>query len=80
MVHRCRIRGRGEKRCKEPVFVAIKVEVLHPDKLRRSWQTWHLCEGHWLLFNRAAGKGYYAWFREKDETGNAPVLSFRVIG
>jgi len=62
------------------VYITIKVQVFHPDTLRRTWNTWRLCEDHYAEFAARKGEGYYCWYREKGDEGNAQVIQYRIIG
>lgn len=39
--------------CGNPVFIILKVQIWHPDSLRKSWQTWYMCQDCFLRFKEA---------------------------
>jgi hypothetical protein len=61
--------------CAKPIFHAIRIRLQHP--MRRTWVTARFCKGHYFIFIKENGKG---WFRHYKNKGyKAPVIEFEVL-
>lgn len=78
MAQKCKIWEEDGVSCKNPVFIKIKVQVFHPNILRRTWQTWPLCRDHFEAFLNSNGEGWYVTYRYKPEKGECPVINFKL--
>ncbi len=62
--------------CEESVYIIIKVNIFHPDTLRKSWQKWALCKKHFIHFARTNGKDYYCKYKRKGNL-QCPVIAWK---
>lgn len=68
----------SNKRCNKPSFIILKVQVFHPDSLRRSWQTWYLCSKHYNRFKKTEGQEWGCKYRN-DKKAFSPLVQYRII-
>jgi len=69
----------GEKGCIKPVYATLKVKLFHPDSLRKSTQTWGLCEEHFFNFISQKGEGFFCWYKDKSKE-DSPVIAYEILG
>lgn len=66
------------KRCNKPLFIILKVQVYHPDSMRRSWQTWYLCKECWNRFMETNGKEWGCKYKN-EEKPFAPLINYNIL-
>lgn len=76
MPKKCHVIQEGKSVCRKPVFHAVKVRVLHPISGRKTWQTWKLCELHFLKILKENGDGWFSSYKKKP---NAPVMECKIV-
>lgn len=50
--------ARNHSRCKNPVYLQLKVQVVHVKSGIRRWQQWPLCKECFFQFIARKGQGY----------------------
>ena len=79
MNRKCDCWNKNKKgKCKNPNFIILKVQVFHPNSLRKSWQTWYICKEHYFKFKESEGKDWYCEYRN-NSIPNAPVIDYKII-
>lgn len=66
------------KRCNKPLFIILKVQVFHIDSLRKSWQTWYLCEDCFKKFLISDGKDWGCEYKY-DKKSFAPLIQYKIF-
>lgn len=74
----CNCWTEDDKRCKNPLFIFLKVQVFHPNSLRKSWQTWYLCEDCFQRFMKSNGKDWGCKYRN-DKKAFAPLIQYKIF-
>lgn len=68
----------GKKvRCTESVYRIFKVQIIHPNTGRKTWQTWRLCKQHFDEFMKVKGEGWFCRYNNKDRP-LCPVVKFTI--
>lgn len=65
------------KNCNETVFIILRVQVFHPDSLRKSWQKWYMCKHHYQKFIETNGKDWFS--RYKNGKSPSPLIQYNIF-
>jgi hypothetical protein len=77
-IRKCHIKeGDSKKKCPKLYFAIVKVQIFHPESLRKSWQTWYLCKKHFFHFIEDKGEGWYCYYNKAPEK-KCPVINYKV--
>lgn len=67
-----------DKRCNQPLFIVLRVQVFHPDSLRKSWQTWYLCAECFEDLESVKGKGWGCKYKDNKKPF-APLIQYEIF-
>ena len=72
----CNYRLPDKKKCKNIDYITnLKVNVIHSNSGRKTWQTWKICKKHFLLFMSVEGKGWEVYYKNK---ASAFVMGYKI--
>jgi hypothetical protein len=80
-IRKCNCWNEEKKRCNKPIYITLKVQVFHPDSLRKTWQTWYICKDHFFHFKKSMeNDNEYEWGCEyRNKKPFAPAIDYKII-